>query len=133
MKDKNDFEITYSAPTKEERKEIESIRNGYITPNNASKKLAYLRKMNNIVQNVPTAVSLAVGIIGLLIFGLGFAMILEWNLLIAGVVVSAVGLIPILLAYPIYNKSLNYLKNKYSEEIIRISDELLNEHDSKKE
>ena len=127
MKKKNDFEFTYVAPTSEERKEIESIRRGYVKKEKTSlTKLEYLRKLDWKVKNIPTAYALIAGIFGLLIFGLGMAMVLEWYLYVWGVIVAAVGVVPMGFANFINKKTIQHYKDKYSEEILRISDELLN-------
>ena len=125
--EENHFKYNYSAPTSEERKEIESIRNSYIPKNNVNEKLTRLRKIDGKVKDTPVLVSLIIGIVGLLIFGLGLAMILEWNILAWGIVVAVVGMVPIFLAYPIYIKMDKKLKNKYTEEILKLSDELLDD------
>ena len=122
----NDFEFKYVATTNEEKKEIESIRSKYVKNDEKANKLQYLRKLDHKVNDTPFILSLSLGIIGILIFGLGLAMILEWNLLVWGIIVSAFGLVPVGLAYPVYLKVYKHLKNKYGEEIIKISDELLN-------
>ena len=127
MDKKNDFEYTYSAPTAQERKEIESIRNNYITNAKVTGKLARLRYLDNKVKNIPTCVALILGIIGTLIFGLGLSMVLEWELVWQGCLVAVIGAIPMIISYPIYKLITNKLKNKYSEEILKISDELLND------
>ena len=124
---KNDFEYKYIAPTSEERKEIESIRNSYITKEKSISKLDHLRKLDNKVKELPQLISLIDGIVGILLFGLGLTMILEWSMLIWGIVVCIVLLVPIALAYPIYNIMTKRLKEKYSEEIIQLSNELLNQ------
>jgi hypothetical protein len=54
-------------------------------------------------------------------------MILEWNIWLWGIVLMAVGSIPIALAYPVYKKVLKKYKNRYGEEIIKLSEELLNQ------
>ncbi|MBQ9792151.1 MAG: hypothetical protein IJW32_00190 [Clostridia bacterium] len=126
-KNNHDFKYNYSAPTLSERKEIESIRRSYLPENNSVSKLSYLRKLDNKVKNYPTITSLAMGIISLLIFGLGITMVIEWKIVIWGVLVGLVGLVIMLLVYPIFLKLTNYLKNKYSEEILKISEELLND------
>lgn len=125
MENKNDFEYKYVALSIEERKEIESIKNSYLPKDKSLNKLDYLKKLDNKVKSIPTMLSLIVGIVGLLLFGLGLAMILEWHLTAFGVIVSAIGLIPISLAYLTYQKSLKYLKDKYSQEILEISNDLL--------
>lgn len=121
------FNYTYRAPTEEERREIESIKRQYEAPKTEEGKLERLRKLNNYVNGLATAVSLVVGVIGLLIFGLGLAMVLEWSLLIWGILVMVVGIPPIAIAYPLYNKILKRNKEKYGKEILQLSEELLNE------
>ena len=128
MTNNNDFEFKYSAPTSEERKEIESIRNSYIPKQKPTTKLQQLRKLDNKVKNIPTMFSLIIGIVGTLVFGLGFAMILEWQITIFGVIVSVIGIIITIFAYPLHIKIEKYVKNKYSEEILKLSEELLNEN-----
>ena len=125
---KNDFSYNYVAPTSKERKEIESIRNNYLpSSEKADNKLVRLRKLDGKVKNVPTAYSLALGVFGLLTFGLGFAMILEWGLLAWGIVICVISFLPMLIAYPVYVKYTKVLKNKYSKEILKLSEELLND------
>ena len=121
----NDFEFKYSAPTSEERKHIESIRNKYLPKEEGTSKLDRLIKLDKIVKNMPTTVAIIVGIVGILIFGLGFAMVLEWKVVDWGVVIAVVGLVVVLIAYPIYLKIGKYLSDKHSKEILQISDELL--------
>ena len=123
----NQFNYTYKAPTEEERREIESIKRQYEPKNESESKIARLRKLNNFVNGLATSVSLAVGVIGLLIFGLGLAMVLEWQIIIGGVIVCILGVPPIAAAYPIYNIILNKNKAKYGDEILKLSNELLNQ------
>ena len=123
----NQFNYTYKAPTEEERREIESIKRQYEPKNESENKLARLRKLNNYVNGLATSVSIALGVIGLLIFGLGLAMVLEYQIIIGGVIVSAFGIPLIAIAYPIYNIILNKNKAKYGDEILKLSNELLNQ------
>lgn len=126
----NKFSFTYSAPTSEERKEIENIRNSYLTTCSSSgDKLQQLRKLDRKVKTLPNIISLAFGIVGILIFGLGLSMILEWRLLTFGIIVSIIGIVPIIFAYPIHKFLTKLLKNKYSTQILKLSEELLNNED----
>ena len=122
---KNDFKFNYSVPSIEERNEIQRIRNSYITPTKKQSKLDYLRKLDSKVKNYPIIISLVIGIIGSLIFGVGLTMILEWNLLAWGIVVCTIALFPIAFAFPSYKFTLNHMKEKYSHEILKISEENL--------
>lgn len=123
----DNFKYTYSAPTEEERREIESIKNQYMPKQQKEATLEKLKKLDAKVKNIPVCIALVLGIVGTLIFGLGLTLILEWNLVVWGVVVAVVGCVPSGLAYPIYNKTYNKLKQKYGAEIIKLSDDLLNQ------
>lgn len=127
MKDNEKFNFTYSAPTKSEREEIEDIRKNYLPKAKENNKLIRLKKLDSIVKDIPMAISLSTGIIGTLIFGLGLTMILEWQIIVFGVLVSILGIIPVALAYFAYKKLLNKLTEKHREEILKLSEELLNE------
>ncbi len=122
----NQFNFRYSAPTQEERKEIDSIRRQYTNEKKTETKLERLRRLDSIVKNTATIWALVVGVLGTLIFGLGLSMILEWNIIVWGIVLMAIGSIPISIAYPIYIKLLRKGKEKYGDEILRLSEELLN-------
>ena len=122
-----EFNYTYVAPTESERKEIESIKNQYIqAEKKAETKMERLRRLDGKVKNTPTILSLCFGIIGLLIFGVGLTTVLEWEHLLLGACIMAVGAIPIAVAYPVYKWSLKVGKKKYGEEIVSLSEELLN-------
>ncbi|MBQ8615339.1 MAG: hypothetical protein IJ415_02110 [Clostridia bacterium] len=125
MKKQNDFEFKYVAPTSEERKEIESIRNSYIQKSDTKLKLERLRKLDFRVKNVPMIVALSIGIIGVLLFGLGLTMILEWSLTILGIMIGVLSLVPIAIAHPVHIILSKKIREKYSAEILKLSDELL--------
>ena len=121
----NQFNYTYVALTEEEKKEIASIRKQYAPQEKTETKMERLRKLDARVKNVPTIASLALGVAGLLLFGLGMTMVLEWALPVWGVVSCVIGAIPMGLAYPVYNGLLKRGKRKYGDEILQLSEELL--------
>ncbi len=123
----NKFNYKYVALNEEEKKEIESIRNQYVEKEKCETKIERLRRLNNLVKNVSTTWGLCLGIIGCLIFGLGLTMILEWNVVVLGVIVCLPAVALMVAAYPVYLKILKKNKEKYGEEIIKLSEELLNE------
>lgn len=123
----NQFNYKYTAPTEEERKEIDSIRRQYAPQEQTETKIERLRRLDALVKNTATIWSLVLGVLGTLVFGLGLTMILEWNILLWGIVIMAVGSIPVAIAYPVYKGLLKKYKNRYGEEILRLSEELLNE------
>lgn len=129
MNDK--FSYKYIAPTEEERKEIDSIRRQYAPQEKEETKLERLRRLDALVKNTAIIWSLVLGVLGTLIFGLGLTMILEWQILPWGIVLMVIGSVPIALAYPVYKWVLKKYKNRFGEEILRLSEELLNESDKR--
>ena len=125
MSDK--FDYKYSAPTAEERREIDNIRRQYEPREKTETKLEKLRKLDSKVKNTAIITSLSFGIVGCLIFGLGLSMVLEWSLYLWGVVVAVVGAVGMISAHPLYKLFLKKGKQKYGDEILKLSGELLNE------
>ena len=122
------FEYKYSAPTQEERKEIDSIRIKYLPQQKIDSKLDRLRKLDRKVKSISESVGISLGVIGLLLFGTGMCFFLEWtNIWYIGIPFSIVGIVIISITYYVYKTTLNKLKNKYKEEIIELSNELLSE------
>ena len=121
----SDFQYTYSAPTEEERKQIESIRKQYVEQKETEGKMERLRMLDRKVKTTANTVALSVGIVGTLVFGTGMTMVLEWSMLLDGIAVSALGSVCVALAYPLYQAVLKRNKKKYGEEILRLSEELL--------
>lgn len=125
----NSFNYKYTALSEEERKEVDSIRRQYSSQEKTESKIERLRRLDSLVKNTAVIWSLCLGVIGLLVFGLGLTMILEWNIWHWGIVLMVVGVIPMAIAYPVYKTVLKKYKNRYGEEILTLSEELLNEND----
>lgn len=120
------FRYTYTAPDGEERKYVENIRRQYAF-HTEDGKVEELKRLDDKVKRAPRAISLSLGIFGCLLFGLGMALTLEYGLVAAGIVASAVGLIPIAAAYPLHGALLKRRKERYAERIFKLSEEILNE------
>lgn len=127
MENKNKFEFTYTAPTDRERKEVEYLREQYLPQEEKTDKVARLRRLDKRVKTPPQVLALSLGVVGTMIFGLGLTMILEWSMIVLGASIAVAGLIPLLLAYPLYKWLFNRLKDKYRAEILKLSEEILNE------
>ena len=123
----NQFNFKYTAPTEEERREIDNIRRQYISKEKTETKIERLRRLDALVKNTAVIWSLVLGVFGCLIFGLGLTMILEWNIYFWGIALMVIGSAPMAVAYPVYKALLQKYKNRYGEEIVRLSEELLNE------
>lgn len=123
----NKFEYNYSAPTEEERKEIESIRRAY-SPQ-SDNRIERVRKLDRRVK-LPAAITLAVMLVaGTLIFGTGLTLVLEWDILVWGSIVAASGAAIFALAFPLRKYLLKRGKEKYGKLICELSDELLKTSD----
>ena len=122
----NKFEYTYSAVTEKERKQVEEIRSRYMKPlEEKEDDFSRLQRLDKKVKTAPTVWGLVFGILGTLIFGLGLSMILEWDLYLFGTMAAVVGLAVLSAAYFIYTYILKKNKQRYGEEILRLSESLL--------
>ncbi|MBO5379142.1 MAG: hypothetical protein J6A90_02330 [Clostridia bacterium] len=125
----NKFEYTYRALSEEQKRVISSIKGQYDvkaeTPAGAYEEIVRLDKK---VKSTAMALAISVGTIGLLIFGLGLTMVLEWQIYLWGILVGLIGAIPCALAMPIYLLSMKKGKKKYGARILELSSELLGEN-----
>ena len=123
------YSYSYVAPTVEERRELEGIKNEYLDVTFKNDKLALIRKLDRKVKQLPIIIGLCLGIIGCLIFGAGLTFFLEWNTVsgayVIGGILGLVGVILMSVAYPINKKLKNALKNKYGATILSLTNELL--------
>ena len=118
------FNYTYTALTEGEKREVERIRRQY-QPNEEKKGMERLTYLDKKVNNGATIPALILGIVGSLLFGLGLAMILEWGIVGWGIAVCALSALPIAAAYPVYRHLLKKYRKKYGEEILALTDQLL--------
>ena len=127
------FNYKYSAPTQDERKTVISIRNQYLPKDSHTEKIEKIKNLDNKVKSIPMIIGLTSGVVGLLVFGFGLTLILEWEQYLIGIVIMIIGSIFMIIANPLFIFSHKKLKNKYSEEILQLSIEILNEEDKKTE
>ena len=121
------FEYTYSA---RRQQEVEQIRKAYLPKE--EDKMEQLRRLHAVPMQKAQAAALAVGIIGALILGTGMSLCMTelgaalGNLaMVIGIAVGLVGMVPVALAYPIYNRILKKEREKIAPEILRLTDELM--------
>ena len=131
-RDKETFSYTYSA---KEQTEIQNIRKKYETTTEREDKMDQLRRLDASVSSKATAAALVAGIAGALIMGFGMSLIMS-DLsgilgihqdvgMLLGIVIGIVGIMPVCLAYPLYNRTLKKEREKIAPEILRLSDELM--------
>lgn len=126
MQEKNEvFNYTYSA---REQEEIKKIRDKYVPPTKEETSIEKLRRLDESATKGAAVVSLIVGIISILLFGVGMCctLISDWsNYFVLGIVIGIVGIIGVIAVYPIYNYMVKRKRVKLAPEIIRLSDELM--------
>ena len=98
-------------------------------------KLERLIRLDKTVQNAGIKESLAVGLAGTLLFGVGlcFGLGALPGGLLGALPFGGVGLAVMLLAYPVYVGIFKRTKGKYVEEILQLTDELMRMGASAKE
>lgn len=125
MENKEDmktFTYTYSSKQQEE---IKKIRHKYM-PHEES-KMDQLRKLDQSASQKGTVVSLAIGILSTLIFGVGLCCTMVWKeYFISGIFIGIIGMIGMAMSYPIYKAITSKQRKKLAPEILRLSEELLN-------
>lgn len=116
----------------ENRKYIESIKEEYTEKDTT--KLDKLKKLDRMVKTTPMVFAYSFGSIAALVFGFGMCLAMKviggtTTFMIIGILVGVVGLALMSITAPLYFKMLNSRKKKYSGEILKLSNELLNEED----
>ncbi len=130
MNNQEIFSYTYSAKEQEEIKKIRSKYTGTVIEEN---KMTQLRRLDESVASKATMISLVVGIVGAIIFGLGMSLILTdlgnglstIGAIAIGVVIGIIGLGIACTAYPVYNRTIKKEREKIAPEIMRLTDELM--------
>lgn len=108
---------------------IQGIKESYEVKERS--KYDELIELNNKVGLPAYIFAYVFGVISSLILGLGMCLAMQVigsgiPLMVAGIVIGIVGIIMVCINYPIFRKMLKGRKKKYANEIIALSDELLN-------
>ena len=121
------FEYTYSA---QRQQEVEEIRKAYLPKE--EDKMEQLRKLHNTPTQKAQSASIAVGVIGALIFGTGMSLcmtelgsVLGSLAMIFGIIIGLVGMVMVAAAYPLFNRVLRKEREKIAPQILQLTDELL--------
>ena len=125
MNNDTTFRYSYSA---KENKEVQEIRNKYLPPQ--ENKIEELKRLDNMVQMSGMTESLCVGIGGVLVFGLGMCLTMQVVghgafMAVLGIMLSILGGIGMITAYPVYRMVFNRTKAKYAPRILELTEELI--------
>lgn len=118
---KDIFNYTYSAKQQEE---IQRIRQKYLPK--AQDKMEQLRKLDQSTTKKSTIVSIAVGVIGCLLLGVGMCCTMVWmeNWFIPGVIIGIIGIAAVTAAYPLYTKITKKEREKLAPQILKLIEDL---------
>lgn len=125
--DNNAFEYTYSA---QRQKEVEEIRKAYLPKE--EDKMEQLRKLHALPARKAQTAAITLGVIGALILGTGMSLCMTELgaglgdfAMVLGIVVGILGIVPVALAYPVFNRRLKKERERIAPEILRLTDELM--------
>ena len=127
------FEYTYSAKAQQE---IRAIRQKYMPAEPPQEdKLGRLRRLDRAASNKATVAALVTGIVGVLVMGCGMSLVMtdigalfgltQAQALLPGIGIGVAGMVPVCLAYPVYNRTLKRQRARIAPEILRLSEELM--------
>ena len=110
----------------------QKIRTQYIEKE--STELDALRELDNKVKRPANIFAYAFGSISAIVMGAGMSLVMTdigatlgmASAMVPGIVIGIVGMTMALVNYPIYKRVLNSRKKKYGEEIIALSDKIMN-------
>lgn len=121
-KEHESFQYTYSAKQQEE---IRNIRQKYMPQE--ENKMEQLRRMDAGVTRKATSISLAIGIGGTLLLGVGMCCCMVWQgvWFLPGIVIGLAGIGILALAYLMYHRIIKKERKKIAPEILRLTEELM--------
>jgi len=115
------FQYTYS---NEQAKEAEEIRKKYMPKE--QDKFEQLKALDRKAEKKGMASSLALGIGGALVMGVGMCCTMVWagSLFVPGVIIGIVGICILGAAYPVYRKLTKREREKVAAQIFALADEI---------
>lgn len=117
---------------KEKEFMVQKIRTQYTERENT--QLDELKALDKKVKKPANVFAVVFGSISAVVMGSGMSLVMTdigsiigiESPLIPGIIIGVVGLVMALLTYPMYKKILNSRKKKYANEIIKLSDNIMN-------
>lgn len=115
------FHYTYSARQQEE---IDSIRKKYIPPE--EDKMEQLRRLDRSSTKKGSLASIALGVIGCLLMGLGMSCSMVWMgvWFVPGIVIGLSGIAAIAAAWPLYTHITRQERARLAPQILQLTEEL---------
>ena len=117
------FQYTYSAKRQEE---IREIRKKYLPQQEPEDKMEQLRRLDRSTTKKGTAVSVAMGVAGCLLMGIGMSCTMVWmdSLFVPGIIIGLLGIAAIVAAYPVFNWITKRERARMAPRILELTEEL---------
>ena len=117
---------------KEKEFMVQKIRTQYTERENT--QLDALKALDKKVKKTANVFAVVFGSISAVVMGSGMSLVMTdigsiigiESPMFPGIIIGVVGLVMALLTYPMYKKILNSRKKKYANEIIKLSDNIMN-------
>lgn len=110
---------------------VEKIRTQYMEKEHT--ELDALRKLDAKVKKPANVFAYVFGCLGAIIMGSGMSLVMTdigaqigmTNVMVPSIIIGIIGLLMVLLDYPIYKKILDSRRKKYADAIISLSDKII--------
>ena len=110
---------------------VQKIRTQYTEKENT--QLEELKRLDNTVKRPANIFAYVFGSISAIIMGSGMSLVMTdigttlgmENTMVPGVIIGVVGMVMAIATYPIYKKMLASRRRKYADQIIALSDEIM--------
>ena len=108
---------------------VQKIRTQYTEKKHT--QLDELKKLDNKVKKPANIFGYVFGCIGAIVMGSGMSLVMTEtvgiaNFMTVGIIIGIIGMLMIIINYPIYKNILASRRKKYADKIIAISDEIMN-------
>ena len=112
---------------------VEKIRTQYMEKE--STELDALRKLDARVKKPANVFAYVFGSLGAIIMGSGMSLVMTdigskigmTEVMVPGIIVGVIGMLMVIANYPIYKKILGSRRKKYADEIMALSDKIVNQ------
>lgn len=129
--DNAEFNYTYASLSQAEKKQVENIKRQYGAASQKDGDLDELLRLDKKVKTIPKTIATIVGVVGTLVLGSGMSIVMVWENVVVGSIIGAIGVLACIVAPLLHKVIFSNLKNKYSSQIIKLSDRLLGEESKK--
>ena len=110
---------------------VQKIRTQYTEKEHT--QLDALKELDKKVKRPVNVFAYVFGSIGAIVMGCGMSLVMTdigsvigiTSPMFPGIIIGIVGLVMVLINYPIYKKMLNSRKKKYADEVIKLSDSIM--------